>query len=222
MLTQAASLAVLAAISPTALLVSAVLLGSADPRATIVMYLAGATLVTVVMATVVYLALRAGHLYRPDEHQARYDLRLGLGLLLLACGVYFLRRAKKVRGTAKQRQGLIPRMIARPAPKTAFIVGVLVYSPSITFVAAVSVVATASESVKASVAALLLVVVITLVFVWVPLVLYLLAPEPTARLLASFVKRLRSHGKLLLAAAMIAGGALLAVNGILGATGLIS
>jgi hypothetical protein len=222
MLTQAASLAVLSAISPTALLVSAVFLGSAEPRSTIVMYLSGATLVTVVMATVVYLVLRAGHLYRPDEHQARYDLRLGLGVLLLAFGVYFLRRAKKVRGPAKQRQGLISRMIARPAPKTAFIVGVLVYSPSLTFVAAVSAVATASESVKASVVALLLVVVITLVFVWVPLVLYLLAPEQTARLLASVDRWLRAHGKLLLAVAMIAGGALLAVSGILGVTGVVS
>ena len=42
MLTEAAGLAVLAALSPTALLVAAVFLGAASPRRTILFYLAGA------------------------------------------------------------------------------------------------------------------------------------------------------------------------------------
>ena len=51
------------------------------------------------------------------------------------------------------------RMLARPGSKEAFIVGVLVYSPSLTFIAAVQVVATAKESLIASVLALALVIV---------------------------------------------------------------
>ncbi len=43
MLTEAAGFAVLAALSPTALLVSAVFLGSASPRRTVLLYLAGAS-----------------------------------------------------------------------------------------------------------------------------------------------------------------------------------
>ena len=59
-------------------------------------------------------------------------------------------------------------MIARPGHKTAFIVGVLVYSPSLTFVAAVQAVATSKEDVAVSVLELALVIAITLAFAWVP------------------------------------------------------
>jgi hypothetical protein len=70
-------------------------------------------------------------------------------------------------------------MIARPGHKTAFIVGVLVYSPSLTFVAAVQAVAASKEDVAVSVLELALVIAITLAFAWVPL---LLMPDPTGAL----------------------------------------
>jgi uncharacterized protein (DUF2342 family) len=54
---QAAGFALLAAVSPTALLVMAVLLGSANPRGTALMYVAGAIIMTVAMAVVVLFVL---------------------------------------------------------------------------------------------------------------------------------------------------------------------
>ena len=57
----------------------------------------------------------------------------------------------------------------------------LVYLPSITFIAAVQVVATSNSNLAQSLAALAFVVAITIAFVWLPLVLYLLAPERTGR-----------------------------------------
>src|ERR1700689_4595892 len=90
MLTEAAGLAVLAAISPPALLVAAVFLGAASPRRTVLFYLAGAVVMTAAMAAVVFVVLRAGHLYKPREHQTRYGLRLGLGLLMLLAGTFVL------------------------------------------------------------------------------------------------------------------------------------
>jgi hypothetical protein len=50
MLIQAAGLALLAAVSPTALLVAAVYLGSARPRYVTAFYLAGAVIMSLVMA----------------------------------------------------------------------------------------------------------------------------------------------------------------------------
>ena len=52
MIAQAAGLAVLAAISPTALLLAAVYLGSARPRATVLCYLAGALVMSVAIGIV--------------------------------------------------------------------------------------------------------------------------------------------------------------------------
>ncbi len=236
MLTEAAGLAVLAAISPTALLVAAVFLGAASPRRTVSFYLAGAIAMTAVMAAVVFVVLRAGHLYKPHEHQTRYGLRLGLGLLMLLAGVYVLRRGRRksragqedaaakagetgqAGKAGKQNEGMIARLIARPGPKTAFLVGIIVYSPSLTFVAAVQTVATSHDDAASSVLALAIVIAITLAFVWVPLVLYLLMPERTGRVLGAFNAWLRSHGQLLLVGALIAGGVLVTIDGIVGLT----
>jgi hypothetical protein len=221
MLTQVAGLAVLAALSPTALLVAAVFLGAANPRRTVLIYLAGAILMTVTIATIVFVALRAGHVNKPQQHGTRYGLRLGLGLLLLGGLAFVLRRKKPAKDPAAKKPGLISRMIARPGSKEAFIVGVLVYSPSVTFIAAVEVVATSKDNTATSIAALALIIAITLAFVWLPFLLFLLWPERTGRLLGNFNGWLRTHGRQLLVGTMAVGGVFLTLNGILGLAGVL-
>jgi hypothetical protein len=230
MLTEALGLALLAAITPTALLVAAVFLGAARPHRTVLFYLAGAVAMTAVMAIVVFVVLRSGHLYKPHQRQPRYGLRLGLGLLLLLLGGFYLRRgprkpkpAKPPKPGKKPKQGsIISRLIARPGPWTAFLVGILVYSPSVTFIAAVQAIATSKQDVAQSAVDIVLVIVVTLLFIWVPFGLFLLAPERTSRLLHSFNGWLRSHGHLLLVGACLVGGVLLTLDGILGLTGAVT
>ncbi len=173
---------------------------------------------TAVMAAIVFVALRAGHLSYPHQHQSRYGVRLGLGVFMLAVGWYLPRRGQRRSDPAKENTRMISRMIARPGPKEAFIAGVLVYTPSLTFVAAIQIVATSSEDVAASIAAILLVIVITLAFVWVPLLLFLFRPERTVSLLASVNGWMRSHGYVLAVSALLIGGGALTINGILGLT----
>lgn len=214
MVTQAAGFAVLAALSPTALLVAAVFLGGANPRRIVVLYLAGAICMTAIMAAIVYFVLRAGHLYKPRERQARYYVRLGLGLLCLIAAVHLVRRAPRRRPVTKQGKGLVSRLTARPRPATAFIAGLIIYAPSLTFVAAVQAVATADVSATRAVLALLLIIAITVAFVWLPLVLYLLAPARTTALLGSFNTWLRTHGFHIVVCALAVGGVLLTISGI--------
>lgn len=222
MLVQLAGFAVLAALSPTALLASAVFLGAANPRVTVLFYLSGALVMTGVVAAILFVILHSGHLYKPHEHQARYGLRLGLGVVILAFGLYMLRRGPRRKDPAKQNQGLIARMIARPNRKTAFIVGLLVYGPSLTFVAAVQLVATSRDNTVTSVLLLAFIIAITVVFVWLPLVLHLFAPDRTSRLLTGFNAWLRSHGRLLVVAALTVGGLVLTFDGIFGLAGVVS
>ncbi len=222
MLTQAAVLAVLAAISPTALLVAAVFLGSASPRRTAVAYLAGAIVITAAMAAIIFAVLRAGHLYQPRQHQARYGLRLGLGVLLLVGAAFLWRRGRRPHADGQQEgkrsEGAVSRLIARPGARTAFLAGLIVYSPSITFVAAVQVVATSDSDLAESIAVLAFVILITIMFVWLPLVLYLLAPDRTGRQLGEFNAWLRKRGRLLLLGALAAAGLIVTVSGIVGLT----
>ena len=59
MILQAAGLALLASLSPTALLVAAVYLGSARPKVTGAFYLAGAVVMSLIMGVVLLAVLRS-------------------------------------------------------------------------------------------------------------------------------------------------------------------
>jgi hypothetical protein len=217
MLIQAAGYALLGAISPTALVVSAVFLASANPRRTALFFLLGAVVTTVLMAVILFLVLRAGGLSRPSEREPRYDLRLGLGVLLLGLSLFLARRKPRPPDPDK-KPNLVIRMAARPGPRAAFAVGVLLFTPSITYVAAVQVIATSNAGTGMVVLALALVAAIDAMFAWLPLVLFLAAPELTTRRLKELDSWLHSHGqKLLVVAAAIAGLALVA-DGIAGLT----
>jgi hypothetical protein len=216
MLIQAAGLALLAALSPTALLVAAVYLGSTRPRLIGMFYLAGAFVMSLIMAVVILEILRGVNLQRPGEHTPRYGLRLGLGILLLAAAAVAARRKPKPPDPLKPHQGIVSRMVADPAPLSAFLVGILIFAPGVTFLAAVQVIATARASLDLTVLALVIVVVINVLLVWLPIVLHLVFPDATTRYLTAFNGWLRAHGKVILVCVLVAVGGIMAVNGIYG------
>ncbi len=217
MIAQAAGLAVLAALSPTALLVAAVYLGSARPRQTTLFYLLGAMLMSTVIAVAVVVVLRNVGLSRPHEHTPRYGLRLGLGLLLLAVGAVLVvrRRRRKPADQVKKKKkpGLVNRMIANPSPLSAFVVGMLLFAPAVTFLAALQVIATARADIQLTTLAVVVTVLIDVALVWLPLVFFLLAPGLTAQRLKAFNGWLRAHGSTLLVGAIVVAGVIVAVDG---------
>jgi hypothetical protein len=216
MLLQAAGFAVLAALSPTALLIMAIYLGSARPRTTGLCYLAGALLISTVMGVAVLLLLRYGHFQYPGHRTPRYGLRLGLGLLILAAGAVVARRKPRLPGPGQPGKGIVSRLVSSPAPMTAFAAGALIFMPAVTFIAAIQVIATARAGFPVSVLGLVMVIVINVAFVWLPFLAYLAAPGPTTRTLAAFNAWLRAHGRMLLLLALLVAGAVLTVNGLLG------
>lgn len=219
-LLQATGFAVLAAISPTALLVMAVWLGSANPRRMAMLYVTGAVIMTVAMAVAVLIVIRATGLNLQRGHDPRYGLRLGLGVLALAGVAFMMLRKRPQADAGLQRTGFLDRLLARPSPRAAFVSGVLLFAPGATFIAAVQVVATSDASVPVIVLALVLVVAITALVVWLPLVGYLAAPEATSRKLAVLNGWLRTHGRMVVSYALGVAGAVLIVNGALGLAGV--
>lgn len=87
--------------------------------------------------------------------------------------------------------------------------------------AAIQTVATSSEDVGPSIAAILLIIAISLAFAWVPLLLFLLRPERTLSLLSAVNGWLRSRGHVMAIGALLIGGVALTINGILGLTGAV-
>ena len=246
MLLQAAGFAVLAALSPTALLITAIYLGSARPRTTALCYLAGAVLISTLMGIAVLLLLRYGHFQLPGHRTPRYGLRLGLGLLILAAIAVVARRKPRLLGLSGQARGpgqpgrppipgppgqppdpghpgqpgggkgIVSRLVSSPAPVTAFVAGVLVFLPALTFIAAIQVIATARAGLPLSALGLAIVIVINVGFVWLPFLAYLAAPGLTTRKLTAFNAWLRARGRILLVLALLVAGAVLTVDGLLG------
>ncbi len=215
MILQAAGLALLAALSPTTLLVSAVYLGSARPRLVGTAYLAGAIIMSLVMGLVVIGILRHAGLSHHSQRTPRYGLRLGLGLLMIAAGAFLVWRKPKQPDPDHPKQGLVSRMIANPSPGSAFAVGLLLFAPGITFIAAVQVIATANADVELTTVAIIVVIVINAALVWLPLLVHIFAPGVT-RYLTAFNGWLRANGNKILIAVLLVGGLIVAINGILG------
>jgi len=228
-LAEAAGFAFLAAISPTALLVMAVFLGSAEPRRNALMYTAGAVAMTVTAALAAFVILRAAALNLPSRHDPLYGLRLALGVLALAAAVVLSwRRRRRTPGAvaaaaaeAEAGRNLVSRLTAQPTPRTAFTAGLVLFAPSITFLAAVQVIATASTGPLVTLTGLAIVIVVCLLLVWVPLLGYLAAPDATTEALRSGNRWLRDHGRPVTVWALVIGGVFLTVNGALGLTGVL-
>jgi Sap, sulfolipid-1-addressing protein len=212
---QAAGFAVLAALSPPALLAVAVYLSSANPRKSVLIYLAGAVTMTVVLGIVILVAIHAGGLSRPSQRQPRYGLRLGLGILALGAAIFIARRQPKLPRPDK-KPGLVARIMAHPAPIAAFAVGLLLFTPSASFIAAVQVIATARASLGLIVLALAVVVIIDVMFIWLPFILYLAAPDATTRHLKAATAWIKAHGRAITVAVLLIAGILLTANGAAG------
>jgi hypothetical protein len=215
-LLQAAGLALLASLSPTALLIAALYLGSAQPRVTAMFYLSGAVAMSVVMGVALLAILRSADLSLSSEHTPRYGLRLGLGVLFVLAGVVVARRKPRAPDAAGVPQGIVYRMAANPSRWSAFLVGILVFAPGATFLAALQVIATARASVKLTVVAVIIVVVLNVLLVWLPIVFYLVAPALTTQYLTAFNRWLRAHGRTVLTGVLVVVGGILIGNGVYG------
>lgn len=213
MLTEAAGLAVLAGISPTALMVVAIYLGSARPRVVTAFFLAGALTISVIMAIVVLAIVRGTGLNQPAQHAPRYGLRLGVGIALLTAAIIVAARKPRGLDHSAAKSGLMSRLIADPAPATAFVAGMLVYFSGLAFVAALQVIYTARAGIELTILATALVVIINAYLVWLPLTLHELMPRLTERRLKAFNNWLRVHGKGVLVTVFGIAGLIMTSNG---------
>jgi hypothetical protein len=214
---EAAGLALVAAFYPPAMLIAAVYLVSERPGRMAVVYLAGGLLMVSLIGTIVLVAIRAGGLSHVGQHPTRSGLRLGLGAVALGAAVLIARRSPKPPDPAKPKKpSLVARLSAEPKALKAFLAGVVVFGPSVSFIAAVQVVATAKASVAATVGAMAMIIVLTVSFAWIPLLAYVIAPDWTIRVLTSFDQWLRRHGKTILVVAIGVIGIVLVIQGITG------
>src|SRR5262249_3713989 len=104
----------------------------------------------------------------------------------------------------------------RPTPLTAFLVGVFMFGPSVTFISAVQVVATARAGLADTVGAMVLIIVLAVPFAWLPFLAFLITPAATLALLHRVEGALAKHGRTIVLAGLVIVGLFLVIQGITG------
>jgi hypothetical protein len=183
----------------------------------LLVYLAGAVTMVVALGIVLLLVIHAGGFNHPHERQPRYGLRLGLGVIALAASAVVARRKPKPPKPDK-KPGLLTRMLNHPGPIAPFAVGMLLFAPSVAFFAAVQVIATAKAGDGLTALALVVVILIDVMLIWLPLGLYLVAPDRTTRTLRAINGWLQAHSHRITVVLLAIAGVVLIGNGIYGLT----
>lgn len=212
---QVAWLALVASISPPAALLASLYLRSERPGKLTLFFIVGGLCVVSVVGIAALVLIRAGGLSHLGQHQPRYGLRLGLGIIaLIAAVVLYLR--KPTAPKKPRKPNLVKRLSSRPSPAAAFAVGVFMFGPSVAFISAVQVVATAKTGLGDTIGAMAMIIVLAVLFAWLPFLAYLIAPDRTVQLLHSLEGALAKHSRTILIAAVGVIGIYLTIQGITG------
>lgn len=217
-------LAFLAALYPTLLAATTVMLMLPRPKRLLLGYLFGAALTSITLGLLIVFTLQDSGLVSTTQNQLGPGADLVLGGIALVVAFVLLtgrderlterRRARK----AAKKTGEPPRWqqaLGRGSARTTFAVGALLTLPGATYIAALNRIADDDLSVPATVATILVFNLIMLMLLELPLVGYTLAPEWTPRAVARFRETLSRRGRTwaIRGAAII--GVLLVVRGVL-------
>ncbi|HSS11741.1 MAG TPA: GAP family protein [Acidimicrobiales bacterium] len=204
-LAAAIPLAFLACLYPPAVAVVILYLGLESPRRLVLAYLAGALAMTALAATVGILLLQGSNV-TPKHHPApSAGLQILLGVAMLVAAVMLARR-KRV-----QKE---PKKTHEHDPRGAFLLGVVMYVPSLFYLSAIKQVADANAGFVPTLLSGLLLALIVPLLVEIPVGLYLLFPDWTSVHLKAFNEWMRRHGRTIVLVGLIVGGLYLLGTGI--------
>jgi Sap, sulfolipid-1-addressing protein len=204
---QTLAFACIAALYPVGLLAVSLLLTTKRPLPLGLSFYAGGFTTLFVVGTLVITVMHGAG--SDSSHGARGGFRVGFGAaMLLAAWVLSHRPAK-----AKTEPAWKVRL--RDAnPLAVFFAGALLYSPSGSFLGAVTTIATTKGGWPYPLQ-LLIVLAIVLITVEVPLILYALRPEPTARTLRRAEGWIDLHGRQTLIILLTIIGSYLFIDGLI-------
>ena len=208
-LAAAIPLALLATLSPTSVAIIIWYLGLESPRRLASAYLGGAFVITAVVA-VAALFLLQGTQTVPQTHpapSATIDILLGVALLVTAIVVG--RHHAEPKETERQR---------RHDPRGAFFLGVVMWTPSIAYLAALKLVSDANAPAVSTMLASLVLIICVLLIIEIPIGLYFFFPDRTERDLKAFNGWLHRHGRTLLVWGLAAAGVYMLAHGVSNAT----
>jgi hypothetical protein len=204
---QTLTFAGIAALYPVGLLAVSLLLTTARPlRLGLSFYLGGFATLFVVGTVVITVMHGAGS---DNTSGTRGGFRIGVGAAMLAAAWILSHRPPRA-----EKEPAWKLRLRDANPLAVFFAGAVLYSPSGSFLGAVTNIATTKGSWPSELQ-LLVVVAIVLITVEIPLLTYALRPEPTARVLRRVDSWIDRHGRQTLIALLVVIGGYLVVDGLL-------
>ena len=209
---QAIPLALISSLYPLGLAAILLLTQANRPRPRVAVFLAGALTCTLTVGFVVVFVLHDAGIGQSSQGSDQYWLRLVSGVAFMVAAVVLARRLPK------PHTG--PSRVSRAADEgglfAIFVVGIALYLPSPTYLAALEEVGSTKMSPAAAAVWVVIVVVLVLITVEVPVLLFLLAPGWTVPKLEAVNAWLDRHGHTLLVWVVGAIGLWLFLDGLIG------
>jgi hypothetical protein len=206
--------AFLAALNPTLLAATTVMLLLPNPKRLLLGYLAGAAITSVTLGLLIVFSLNDSGATSTAKHtlSPATDLTLGALALLIA---YVLqqdrlhRRKKKEKGPPRWQ-----RTLSRGTARTTFVVGALLTLPGGSYLVGLDHIAGRDASTVATVALVLGFNLIMLALLELPLIGYTFAPDWTPQAVERFKDWLSRNGRRIAVRGLAAVGVLLLVRGV--------
>jgi hypothetical protein len=213
---NALAFAFTAALNPTLLAATMVMLFAREPSRLMRGYVLGAYTVSISIGLVIVFVLHDSGAVTTTQHtlSPAADIVLGLLFLLVAYVIRGDRDARiRERRRAKAETKETPRWrsaLDEGSPRTAFVVGVLLTLPGASYLIGMKRISEAGASTAVTVGAVVLFCVIQLLLIEIPLVGFAVRPDATQRLVRRFTDWVSASSRMIVArAALIIGGLLL-------------
>lgn len=200
-------LAFLAALYPTLLAATTVMLLLPHPKRLLLGYLCGAAMTSVTLGLVIVFALRHAGLTRTTQVTLSPVEDIALGCLALAIALALnsgrdrklverRRERKAAKGEEKQGPPRWQQALGRGSARTTFVVGALLTLPGATYITALYRISDENLADPLTVLVVLAFNVIMLMLLEIPLLAYTFAPDWTPKAIERFKAKLSERGRI--------------------------
>jgi hypothetical protein len=213
-----------AALNPTLLAATMVMLFAADARGLMTGYLLGAYTVSISIGLVVVFALQDSGAVQTTKRTLSPVADVVLGLLFVLAAVVVLgdrdarireRRRARAQTAAPKEAPRWKRALDSGSPRTAFAVGILLTLPGASYLVGMSRISKAGASTVATVLAVVLFCVIMLLLIEIPLLGYVLRPDATQRGVKRFTAWISGNARTIVGRIALVIGCLLLLRAVI-------
>jgi hypothetical protein len=215
--TQAIPLALLASLYPFGLAALLVLLNSNRPRPRSIVFLIGGAICLMGVGLIFVFVLRDAGLDQSSNSSDRYGLRLAFGVLFLIGAWIVAHRPPKTKKSGDE-PSRVTRAVSSSGLLATFGLGIAMYIPSPTYLAALDEIAGTKMGAATAVGWVAIVAVLVLITIEIPILLYFTVPAWTVSKLNHLNHWLDRNGRTLLVYVLAVLGVWQIVDGIVGLT----